>query len=192
MKCPDILAHLDEALDGRGKPAYLPDGVRRHLGECASCRAEWEVLQRAEEALEAAAADDGVADGLNAGDDSPAGLHQRIMRAVAAELEQITTRARERAQEADLLRFGLEEIAAVEPRAGEDAELAEEAERLGHAEALASAAAVAHAALAGNPEDPEGVDAGTLVAGAQRALEAVRAHDPALADRLARAHRRGE
>ncbi|MFF9206633.1 DNA repair protein RecN [Streptomyces sp. NPDC014986] len=103
------------------------------------------------------------------------------LRAVSAELEQITTRARERAQEADLLRFGLEEIAAVEPRAGEDAELAEEAQRLGHAEALASAAAVAHAALAGNPEDPEGVDAGTLVAGAQRALEAVRAHDPALA-----------
>ncbi|MEV5920413.1 DNA repair protein RecN [Streptomyces pseudogriseolus] len=103
------------------------------------------------------------------------------LRAVAVELEEITTRARERAQEADLLRFGLEEIAAVEPRAGEDTELAEEAERLGHAEALASAAAVAHAALAGNPEDPEGVDAGTLVAGAQRALEAVRAHDPALA-----------
>ncbi|MFI9287507.1 DNA repair protein RecN [Streptomyces werraensis] len=103
------------------------------------------------------------------------------LRAVTAELEEITTRARERAQEADLLRFGLEEIAAVEPRAGEDTELAEEAERLGHAEALASAAAVAHAALAGNPEDPEGVDAGTLVAGAQRALEAVRAHDPALA-----------
>ncbi|GGP99320.1 DNA repair protein RecN [Streptomyces griseomycini] len=103
------------------------------------------------------------------------------LRAVTAELEEITTRARERAQEADMLRFGLEEIAAVEPRAGEDAELAEEAERLGHAEALASAAAVAHTALAGNPEDPEGVDAGTLVAGAQRALEAVRAHDPALA-----------
>ncbi|MEV5334700.1 DNA repair protein RecN [Streptomyces werraensis] len=103
------------------------------------------------------------------------------LRAVTAELEEITTRARERAQEADMLRFGLEEIAAVEPRAGEDTELAEEAERLGHAEALASAAAVAHAALAGNPEDPEGVDAGTLVAGAQRALEAVRAHDPALA-----------
>ncbi|GAA3503956.1 hypothetical protein GCM10019016_110690 [Streptomyces prasinosporus] len=78
------------------------------------------------------------------------------LRAVTAELEQITTRARERAQEADMLRFGLEEIAAVEPRAGEDAELAEEAERLGHAEALASAAAAAHAALAGNPEDPGG------------------------------------
>ncbi|MET8474592.1 DNA repair protein RecN [Streptomyces sp. NPDC006422] len=107
------------------------------------------------------------------------GVHKRL-KAVNAELEEITTRARERAQEADLLRFGLEEINAVEPRAGEDVELADEASRLGHAEALASAAAAAHAALAGNPEDPEGVDAQTLVGGAHRALEAVRSHDPAL------------
>ncbi|MDT0567547.1 DNA repair protein RecN [Streptomyces sp. DSM 3412] len=105
----------------------------------------------------------------------------RRLRAVAGELDEIVTRARERAQEADMLRYGLDEIAGVEPRAGEDVELAEEAERLGHAEALASAATAAHAALAGNPEDPEGVDAVTLVAGAHRALEAVRSHDPALA-----------
>ncbi|MGR8011370.1 DNA repair protein RecN [Streptomyces hypolithicus] len=105
----------------------------------------------------------------------------RRLRSVVTQLDELTTLARERAQEADLLRFGLEEIAGVEPRAGEDVELAAEAERLGHAEALASAASVAHAALAGNPEDPETVDATTLVAGAHRALEAVRAHDPALA-----------
>ncbi|MFJ8078678.1 DNA repair protein RecN [Streptomyces sp. NPDC096176] len=105
----------------------------------------------------------------------------RRLRAVGAELEEITTRARERAQEADLLRFGLNEVASVEPLAGEDVELAAEAERLGHAEALASAASVAHAGLAGNPEDPEVVDATTLVAAAGRALDAVRSHDPALA-----------
>ncbi|WP_406405531.1 DNA repair protein RecN [Streptomyces sp. NBC_00879] len=113
----------------------------------------------------------------------------RRLRAVSVELDELTTRARERAQEADLLRFGLSEIEGVEPRAGEDVELAAEAERLGHAEALASAASVAHAALAGNPEDPEGVDATTLVAGAGRALDAVRSHDPALA---ALADRMGE
>lgn len=104
----------------------------------------------------------------------------RRLRAVAAELDELTTLARERAQEADLLRFGLEEIAAVEPQPDEDTELAAEAERLGHAESLASAAAAAHAALAGNPEDLEAVDATTLVAGAHRALDAVRSHDPAL------------
>ncbi|MEV7382213.1 DNA repair protein RecN [Streptomyces lydicus] len=112
--------------------------------------------------------------------------HRRL-RAVAAELEELTTLARERSQEADLLRFGLDEIAAAEPQPGEDTELAAEAERLGHAEALASAATAAHAALAGNPEDPEGVEATTLVAGAHRALEAVRSHDQdlaALAERL--------
>ncbi|MEO3764901.1 DNA repair protein RecN [Streptomyces sp. B8F3] len=111
----------------------------------------------------------------------------RRLRAVSAELDEITTRARERLQEADLLRFGLDEVAAAEPRAGEDVELAAEAERLGHAEALTAASAAAHAALAGDPAEPEAVDAGTLVAGAQRALAAVRAHDPALAglaDRL--------
>ncbi|MFC9017682.1 DNA repair protein RecN, partial [Streptomyces albidoflavus] len=111
----------------------------------------------------------------------------RRLRKVVAELDEITTRARERAQEADLLRFGLEEISAVEPLPGEDAELAAEAERLGHAEALAAAAATGHTALAGNPEDLESADASTLVSGAQRALEAVRSHDPrlaALADRL--------
>jgi DNA repair protein RecN (Recombination protein N) len=105
----------------------------------------------------------------------------RRLRAISTELDEITTRARERAQEADMLRFGLDEIAAVEPRSGEDVELAAEAERLGHAEALASAATAAHAAVAGNPEDPEGIDAATLVAGAHRALEAVRSHDSALA-----------
>ncbi|GLF96129.1 DNA repair protein RecN [Streptomyces yaizuensis] len=105
----------------------------------------------------------------------------RRLRAVTGELDTLTTRARERAQEADLLRFGLEEIASVAPRAGEDVELAAEAERLGHAEALASAATLAHTALVGDPEDPEGVDAATLVAGAGRALDTVRSHDPALA-----------
>ncbi|MET9217637.1 DNA repair protein RecN [Streptomyces sp. NPDC003300] len=114
------------------------------------------------------------------------GSAYRRLREVAAELDELTTRARERAQEADLLRFGIEEVAAAEPVAGEDTELAAEAARLGHAEALASAAAIAHAALAGNPEDPEGVDAGTLVAGAQRAVDTVSAHDPELAGLAAR------
>jgi DNA repair protein RecN (Recombination protein N) len=115
------------------------------------------------------------------------GAAYRRLREVSAELDELTTRARERAQEADLLRFGLDEIAAAEPRPGEDEDLAAEAERLGHAEALASAATTAHTALLGDPENPEGVDANALVAGARRALDAVRSHDPALAslaDRL--------
>ncbi|MDJ1136732.1 DNA repair protein RecN [Streptomyces iconiensis] len=115
----------------------------------------------------------------------------RRLRTVAAELDELTTRARERAQEADLLRYGIQEVEAAEPQPGEDTELAAEAERLGHAEALASAATTAHGALAGDPADPERFDAATLVAGAQRTLDAVRTHDPALAalaERLGEVH----
>ncbi|WP_344638281.1 DNA repair protein RecN [Kitasatospora cystarginea] len=111
----------------------------------------------------------------------------RRLREVSATLEELTTRARERAQEADLLRFGLEEIAAAEPVTGEDVELAAEAERLGHADALSGAATLAHAALAGDPADPDSLDAGTLLAQSRRALDSVRHHDErlaALADRL--------
>ncbi|MDH6134090.1 DNA repair protein RecN (Recombination protein N) [Kitasatospora sp. MAA4] len=113
-------------------------------------------------------------------------VHRRL-REVSTTLEELTTRARERAQEADLLRFGLDEIAAAEPVAGEEIELAAEAERLGHADALSSAAALAHGALAGDQLDPDSLDAGTLLGQARRALDGVRGHDErlaALADRL--------
>ncbi|MBF9071164.1 DNA repair protein RecN [Streptacidiphilus fuscans] len=111
----------------------------------------------------------------------------RRLREVATTLDEITTRARERAQEADLLRFGLDEIAAAEPREQEDVELAAESERLGHADALSTAATLAHGALAGDPADPDVVDTSLLVAQAKRALDAVRSHDErlgALADRV--------
>ncbi|MET7303191.1 DNA repair protein RecN [Embleya sp. NPDC005575] len=115
------------------------------------------------------------------------GVYRRL-REVSAELTEITTRARERAQEADLLRFGLTEIEQVVPQPGEDAELAAETLRLGHADALRTAATTAHEALLGDPETgTDAVDASTLLGAAHRAVEAVRAHDPALAalaDRL--------
>ena len=60
-------------------------------------------------------------------------------------------RARERAQEADLLRFGIEEIAAAELRPGKKAELLAEETRLAHADALRMAATTAHEALVGDP-----------------------------------------
>ncbi|GAA0443024.1 DNA repair protein RecN [Acrocarpospora corrugata] len=107
-------------------------------------------------------------------------------------LAELTTRARERAQEADVLRFGLAEIEKAEPRAGEDAELKEEAERLSHADALRGAATTAHTALLGDPmSGPEAVqDAGSLVGTARAVVESVREFDPVLgglADRLAEA-----
>ncbi|MFD0905152.1 DNA repair protein RecN [Actinomadura sediminis] len=112
-------------------------------------------------------------------------------RKVAALLEEITTRARERAQEAEMLRFGLEEIEKADPREGEDVELAAEEERLGHADALRGAADTAHEALLGDPAAAfEAANVTGLLGQARNALDAVREHDPelaALADRLAEA-----
>ncbi|QYC43011.1 DNA repair protein RecN [Nonomuraea coxensis DSM 45129] len=111
---------------------------------------------------------------------------------VAVQLEELTTRARERTQEADLLRFGLEEIEKVDPKPGEDAELREEEERLSHADALRSAATTAHTALLGDPMEAAGGahDVISLLGEARAAVEAVRDFDAQLAgvaDRLAEA-----
>ncbi|MBT0568685.1 DNA repair protein RecN [Williamsia sp. CHRR-6] len=57
--------------------------------------------------------------------------------------------SRELAQEADRLRYALDEIDAVDPAPGEDAELAATVNRLGDLEAVRSVAAGAHAALNG-------------------------------------------
>ncbi|HVF05859.1 MAG TPA: DNA repair protein RecN [Frankiaceae bacterium] len=102
------------------------------------------------------------------------------LRAVTATLAEITARRRERAREADLLRLGLAEVAAVEPVPGEDEELAAEVGRLAHADALRAAAEAAHAALVGDPGDADAVDATGLVGGARHSLAAAAGHDPAL------------
>ncbi len=90
--------------------------------------------------------------------------------AVIGELTEITHRRRERAQEADLLRLGVAEIAAAAPLVGEDAELAILVARLAHADLLSGAANTAHDALTGDPSDHQGVDALGLVAAARLAL----------------------
>ena len=107
------------------------------------------------------------------------------LRALERELADILSRERERAREADLLRFGLHEIEAVAPEPGEDTALAREEERLGYADTLRLAAEQAREALSSEQGD---ADALAAVVGARRSLDAVRDHDPqvaALADRLA-------
>jgi DNA repair protein RecN (Recombination protein N) len=105
-------------------------------------------------------------------------------------LTELTDRGRERAREADLLRFGLGEIEAAQPQPGEDVLLAAEVGRLSHADLLRGAAASAHAGLLGDPAGDDIPDAVGLVAGARAAVERVADHDPALkviAARLAEA-----
>ncbi|WP_129668157.1 DNA repair protein RecN [Phytoactinopolyspora endophytica] len=109
---------------------------------------------------------------------------------VETELTKVTTRARERAQEADMLRFGLEEIERADPQPGEDVALRSEEERLAYADSLRTAAEAAHAYLSADEVGPEQADILTLLGSARQALESERAHDQqlaALADRLAEA-----
>jgi DNA repair protein RecN (Recombination protein N) len=107
---------------------------------------------------------------------------------VRGALTEVTARSRERAQEADLLRFGLGEIAAVAPLAGEDVALRNEIERLAHVDALRLSADRAHAAVSGG--DDLRADVLTGIGAARQALEEVRDRDEtldALGQRLAEA-----
>ncbi|MDQ1700371.1 MAG: repair protein RecN [Frankiaceae bacterium] len=101
--------------------------------------------------------------------------------AVRAELDEVTTRRRERMQEADLLRLGLTEIGAVGPASGEDAALRTVIDRLGHVDLLTRAASGAHETLAG-ADDASAVDALGLLGAARRALEEAQGRDQALDD----------
>ena len=107
------------------------------------------------------------------------------LQALERELAEIVASARERAREADLLRFGLGEVEAVAPEPGEAEQLAAEESRLGYADTLREAAERAREALSSESGAPDALATSTE---ARRWLESVREHDPAaaeLADRLA-------
>jgi DNA repair protein RecN (Recombination protein N) len=91
--------------------------------------------------------------------------------AVVAELAERSSRSRELAQQADLLRHGLDEIAAVGPSPGEDTELTEQIKRLAAVDELRAAASVAHAAVSGAADgDPDAPGALGLLGEASRRL----------------------
>jgi DNA repair protein RecN (Recombination protein N) len=99
--------------------------------------------------------------------------------AVRDELREVTERRRERMQEADVLRLGLAEIAAVSPQPHEDGTLRNEIDRLAHVDQLVRAATSAHAALGGGA-DAADMDVLTLVASARTALDESRGRDAEL------------
>jgi DNA repair protein RecN (Recombination protein N) len=104
-------------------------------------------------------------------------------RGVAEDLEDRRRNARERSQEADLLRLGLDEITRVDPQPGEDDELRDEAQRLEHAEGLRTAAHAAYLALGGGADAADDTpDANALLNSARRAMEAQSSVDKALGD----------
>ena len=104
--------------------------------------------------------------------------------AVERELESLVASRLERAREADLLQFGLEEVGKVAPVAGEDVALAAKEGRLAFGDALRRAAEEAREALS---SDDGGHDALSAAAAARNLMEGVRDHDTEaaeLADRL--------
>jgi DNA repair protein RecN (Recombination protein N) len=98
----------------------------------------------------------------------------------AARLSEITTQLEDRSREADQIRSAVEELTSLDPKAGEDTELAERASKLTHLEELRIAATAAHNQLSSEGFD-DSSDAITLIGKARRALEAVSEHDPELA-----------
>jgi DNA repair protein RecN (Recombination protein N) len=95
------------------------------------------------------------------------------------ELDVLVAERDRRAREAEELRAAIAEIEAVQPRSGEDVELAERADRLGNLEDLRLAAAQAHDILSSETTD-DGSDVQGLLATARRQLDRVAAHDAAL------------
>lgn len=107
-------------------------------------------------------------------------------RAAATELATLEQESMARAREADMLRFGLDEIAAVEPHPGEDDALAAEQSKLMDLDELRSLAASAHEALSGSETDFAAPSAVGLSGEARKALASLAERD---ADAAALANR---
>ncbi|MBI3216679.1 MAG: DNA repair protein RecN [Mycobacterium sp.] len=89
-----------------------------------------------------------------------------------------TARARELAQEADRLKFALEEIDSVAPQPGEDEALVADIRRLSELDSLREAAATARAALSGAADDADGSElTGSAVTAIGQAVTALEGTD---------------
>ncbi len=117
-----------------------------------------------------------------AGDDAAALLHEldaahAAWRTAQAELDGLVAERDVRAAEAAELRAAIAAIEAVDPKPGEDVELAATAERLTNLEGLRSAAAEAHELLS---SDGDGPDVSGLLGQARKTLERAAEDDPAV------------
>jgi DNA repair protein RecN (Recombination protein N) len=99
---------------------------------------------------------------------------------LGAQVAELTEARDERAAEAVRLRSELEEIAAVDPQAGEEQELVQRIDLLSNVEALRASTSSAHEALATDSDDPMSRDASSLVDEAVREVERVAGHDQRL------------
>ena len=107
-------------------------------------------------------------------------IAHRERQQLGAQVAELTEARDERAAEAVRLRSELEEIAAVDPQAGEEQELVQRIDLLSNVEALRAATSSAHEALATDSDDPMSRDASSLVDEAVREVERVAGHDQRL------------
>lgn len=104
-----------------------------------------------------------------------------------AELARLESEAAARAREADMLSFGLAEIRAVAPEAGEDDALAAEQNRLMDLDELRRLAHTSHQALSGDENDFDAPSAVGLVGSARKLLTELAGRDDAASALAARA-----
>ena len=172
-------------VDGRTAPATALGQLGEQLVAVHGQADQWRLRSAREhrEVLDAAAGPQ-LRDALAAYRRSYAGY-------VAArdEAAALHTARTERLTELDALRYGLDQVDATAPTAGEDVALRLEIDRLGHADALRRAAAAGHQALAGDDDpEPGRWSASALLGQARVALSSGADHDPVLkgiGDRLA-------
>ena len=108
-------------------------------------------------------------------------------RSAAQELAGLEAEAMARAREADMLRFGVDEIAAVEPLPGEDDALAAEQAKLMDLDELRALAGAAHEALSGSEADYDAPSAVGLAGSARKSLDVLAGRDDAARELAGRA-----
>ncbi len=106
-------------------------------------------------------------------------------RQIAEDLADRRRSTRERAQEAELLKLGLDEITRVDPQIGEDEELRADAQRLEHSEGLRTAAQIAYQAIGGGGET-DSEDASSMISTARHSLDGQSSVDAKLGEYAAR------
>lgn len=101
---------------------------------------------------------------------------------VSEELRALEAEALSRTREIDVLRFGLDEIAAIDPQPGEDEALTAEANRLTDADELKALAVQAQQALSGSEDDFDAPSVLGLLGAARRSLDSLASRDGTATD----------
>ena len=109
-------------------------------------------------------------------------------RAAIIERDHLVEQAMARNREIDMLRFGVEEIAAVAPEPGEDEALAGEANRLMDADDLRQLAATVQTALSGDEDDFDVPSVVGLLGEARKALASLAERDAQAVELSTRVH----